>query len=349
IIPGTLYEKYGDARVIERHYPAMKRWIDFMCGFIQDDLMPRDQYGDWCVPPESQELIHSKDPARKTSGDLIGSAYFYHDLELMARYATLLNNVDDAAQFNALAVKMKDAFNRRYLNAQTGTYDNGTQTSCVLPLAFGMVPDAQRAAVFDHLANKIMVEGNGHIGTGLIGGQWLMRTLADHGRGDIGYTLATQRDYPSWGYMIDHGATTIWELWNGNTADPGMNSHNHVMLLGDLLVWFYGHLAGIRPDPNAPGFKHVILKPEPVFGLDHVRSSYTGPYGPIVSEWNCNSGAFTWNVHVPPNSSADIYVPTSNAETVRETGGATPAQREKDAVVFRVGAGAYSFESSLRR
>ncbi|NUM52282.1 MAG: family 78 glycoside hydrolase catalytic domain [Candidatus Hydrogenedentes bacterium] len=352
IIPGTLYEKYGDMRVIEKHYPAMKRWVDYMCQFIKDDLMPRDQYGDWCVPPESQDLIHSKDPKRKTSGDLIGSAYFYHDLTLMARYASLLGKAGDAERFSGLAGKMKSAFNRTYLNEQSGTYDNGTQTSCVLPLAFGIVPEARRAAVFDHLTKKIAVENNGHIGTGLIGGQWLMRTLASNGRSDIGYTLATQRDYPSWGYMIDHGATTIWELWNGNTADPAMNSHNHVMLLGDLLVWFYEYLAGIRPDPEAPGFKHFILRPEPVDGLDFARATYRSPYGVIESEWKHDGDEFTWSLSVPPNSTSDVYVPTSDAGSVSETDGAEndaqrlePLRKEADRVVYRVGSGTYRFSS----
>ncbi len=356
IIPGTLYEKYGDLRAIERHYPAMKRWIAYMGQFMKDDLMPRDEYGDWCVPPESQELIHSKDPNRKTAGDLIGSAYFYYDLTLMARYATLLGKSDDAVHFNALAERMKVAFNSKYLNTQTGTYDNGTQTSCVLPLAFGMVPPEHRGAVFDRLTHKILGESNGHIGTGLIGGQWLMRTLADNGRSDIGFTISTQRGYPSWGYMIDQGATTIWELWNGNTADPGMNSHNHVMLLGDLLVWFYEYLAGIRPDPDAPGFKHFVLKPVPVDGLDFAGATYRSPYGLIESEWKRDGDKLTWSVRVPSNAAADVYVPTSDPASVSESGNtennapqAKPAGEQTGSVVYHVGAGRYVFESTLAR
>ena len=311
---------------------------------MKDDLMPRDEYGDWCVPPESQELIHSKDPNRKTAGDLIGSAYFYYDLTLMARYATLLGKSDDAAHFNTLAERMKVAFNNKYLNVQTGAYDNG------------MVPLEQRGAVFDRLTKKILVESNGHIGTGLIGGQWLMRTLADNGRSDIGFTIATQRAYPSWGYMIDQGATTIWELWNGNTADPGMNSHNHVMLLGDLLVWFYEYLAGIRPDPETPGFKHFVLKPVPVDGLDFADATYRSPYGLIESNWKRDGDKFTWNVRVPPNSTADVYVPTSDPASVTEsrniennTPQAKPTGEQTGSVVYHVGAGRYEFQSTMAR
>jgi alpha-L-rhamnosidase len=135
-----------------------------------------------------------------------------------------------------------------------------------------------------------------------------------------------------------------------------MNSHNHVMLLGDLLVWFYEYLAGIRPDTDAPGYKHVILKPEPVNGLDFVRASYDGPYGPIASNWKWEGDSFEWEVRVPPNSTADVYVPATKVRSVREIGNTKsegkrikPQRREKGTVVYRVGAGEYAFESTLKR
>ena len=125
-------------------------------------------------------------------------------------------------------------------------------------------PTEQRERSLQHLVNKITDESQGHVGTGLIGGQWLMRVLSDNGRTDLAYTIATQKTYPSWGYMVEKGATTIWELWNGDTADPAMNSGNHVMLVGDLGIWLYEYVAGIKPDPEQPGFKHIIMRPEPV-------------------------------------------------------------------------------------
>jgi alpha-L-rhamnosidase len=136
----------------------------------------------------------------------------------------------------------------RRLDQQRGQYDNGTQTSCILPLAFDLVPDDAREMIFDHLVDSIVNESHDHIGAGLIGGQYLMRLLTDNGRPDLAYTIATQKTHLSWGCMLEHGAT-IWELWNGNTADPGMNSHNHVMLVGDLETWLHEELAGIEPDP----------------------------------------------------------------------------------------------------
>ena len=130
---------------------------------------------------EEQKLIHSNDPARKTDGALLATAYFYHDARLMAGYATLLGKSEDAQRFTDLAEKLKAAFNQKFFHADTGQYDNGSQTSCVLPLAFGLVPEGQRERVFNHLVSKITHETHGHIGTGLIGGQWLMRVLTRGG------------------------------------------------------------------------------------------------------------------------------------------------------------------------
>ncbi len=355
IVPGALYDQYGDIRVLERHYDGMKQWIDYMTQFIEDGIISKDSYGDWCVPPEDPILIHSNDPKRKTNAPVIATAYFYRDLDLMAGYADLLEKPEDAKAFRKLAATMKAAFNERFLNEDTHDYDNGSQTASLLPLAFGMVPEGQRDAVFNALVDKIMIGTDGHVGTGLIGGQWLTRALSDGGRPDVVYTLATQTDYPSWGYMIENGATTIWELWNGNTADPAMNSHNHVMLVGDLVMWFYEYLGGIRPDPAAPGFKRIVLKPVPVDGLDYVRATHESLYGTIASAWTRTGGKFEWTVTVPPNTRATVHVPTSDPESVKESGvsldeanGVSEIKQTEDAVVFEIGAGSYSFESELK-
>jgi alpha-L-rhamnosidase len=350
ILPGVLYEQYADRHTLQEHYPAMKKWIDHMCGYLKDDLIPRDTYGDWCVPPESREIIFTKDPKRKTAGELLATAYFYYDLRLMASYATTLNHQKDAERFETLAAKLKTAFNEKYFDPKTNLYGNGTQTSCVLPLAFGLVPEDQRAAVFQNQVDKITQESQGHIGTGLIGGQWLMRVLCDNGRIDLAYAMASQKTYPSWGYMIENGATTIWELWNGNTAEPSMNSGNHVMLVGDLLAWMYEYLGGIRPDPAQPGFKHILLHPRPVGDLTELEATHLSPYGKIESAWRIENGEFRLNVSVPPNTTATVFIPAKDAAHVRE--GGKPAT-EADGVKFlrlrdqnacyRIESGNYSF------
>ncbi|MGO8925985.1 MAG: family 78 glycoside hydrolase catalytic domain [Limisphaerales bacterium] len=352
IIPSALREQYADEDIVARHYASAKKWVEYMRRFITDGIIAKDSYGDWCVPPEEQKLIHSNDPKRRTDKALLATAYFYYDARLMARYATLLGKPEDAQRFTALAEELKAAFNGKFFRAETGQYDNGSQTSCVLPLAFGLVPDGQRERVFDYLVRKITQETQGHIGTGLIGGQWLMRVLTGGGRADLAYTIATQKDYPSWGYMVEKGATTIWELWNGDTADPAMNSGNHVMLVGDLGIWLYENLGGIKPDPEQPGFKHIIMRPEPVGDLRFVKASHRSPYGLIASDWQRQDGDFRWKITIPANTTATVYVPAASAERVTESGkpvaqarGVTLVKEENSRAVFSVGSGNYSFES----
>ncbi len=353
IIPDSLREQYGDEATIARQYPAMVKWIDHMSTFIADDLMPKDKYGDWCMPPENPKIIHSTDPARLTAGPLLGTTYFYYDLGLMSKYAAIAHHPADVQKFDALAAKMKSGLNQKLFNASTGQYDNGTQTSSVLPLAFGMTPTDEQPRVVASLVNSITNTYHNHIGTGLVGAQWLNRTLTDHGRIDLAYTMATNRDFPSWGYMMDHGATTIWELWNGDTADVQMNSGNHVMLVGDLVVWLYQDLAGIRSDPAQPGFKNILMKPVPVGDLTSIKASHQSPYGRIESEWHKDGTTFHWHVTVPPNSTATVFVPAISPDKVTEGGQPTTAssgvkllRTEPGRMVYQLGSGTYEFQSS---
>jgi alpha-L-rhamnosidase len=352
IIPAALRDQFADETVIARHYASAKLWVDYMSGFLKDGIIARDSYGDWCVPPEEQKLIHSNDPKRQTDGALLATAYFYYDICLMEEYANLLGNLADAQRFAGQAAKIKTAFNARFLKPEAGQYDNGSQTSCVLPLAFGLVPPEQRQRIFDLLVNKITKECNDHIGTGLIGGQWLMRVLSDNGRADLAYKIATQQTYPSWGYMVSKGATTIWELWNGDTADPAMNSGNHVMLVGDLGIWLFEYLAGIKPDPAQPGFKHIIMRPEAVGDLRFVKASHRSAYGLIASDWKYEGDCFQWQITVPVNTTATVWVParkigsvTVNGKPARHSQGVKFLKTEEDRAVFLLGSGNYRFES----
>ncbi|NIA31840.1 MAG: family 78 glycoside hydrolase catalytic domain, partial [Actinobacteria bacterium] len=316
IIPNMLYEQYDDLGTLKKHYPSMKKWIRHMRQYLQDGIMPRDTYGDWCVPPVDLKAIHTSDPNRTTSGEFIGTAYFYHELELMQRFATLLHKTVDADSFRSLADKMKTAFNEKFLDKTHVRYGNNSQTSNVLALRFGLVPKKYRERVFENLLEKIMGESKGHIGTGLIGCQWLMRVLTNNGRPDIAYTLAAQNTYPSWGYMVGHGATTIWELWNGDTGDPAMNSHNHVMLLGDLIVWLYEDLAGIKADPEKPAFKHIVMRPQPVGDLQFVNADFHSMSGQVKSEWKIKNKKFHWNVSIPANTMAKVFIPATGENVV---------------------------------
>jgi len=356
IIQDWFRTQYADTKLIEMHYPSMKKWITYLTQYLENDLMPRDRYGDWCVPPESPKLIHSQDPNRKTAPEVLGTTYFYLHLRQMARYAKILNKLDDAKHYSQMADRIKKAFNEQLFNPATGLYSNGTQTSSVLPLAFDMVPDQHKQAVFDKLVDNIMVKNNGHIGTGLIGGQWLMRTLSDNGRPDIAYKLATNKTYPSWGYMAENNATTIWELWNGNTADPSMNSHNHLMLVGDLSIWLYEYLAGIKCDPQGPGFKRIIIKPTPVGDLTSAKATHKSMHGTIVSDWKIKNDMMHLNVTIPVNTTATVHVPTTSPDRVTENNksatkakGVTFVGIAKNTAIFNVESGKYTFTAPYKK
>jgi len=354
IIAAAMHDQYADRRIVQDHYPAMKRWVDYMSKKVKDDLMPYDTYGDWCVPPESLTLIHSTDPLRQTDGEVLGTTYFYYVLGLMSRLAEIAGKSADKLEFDTAAAKMKSAFNAKYFHPATDKYSNGSQTSSILALAFDMVPEDHKSGVVRALVQDIETKTNDHIGTGLIGAQWIMRTLSDNGHPDIAYKIATQRTYPSWGYMIGKGATTIWELWNGDTAAPDMNSMNHLMLVGDLAIWFYENLAGIKVNPVRPGFKDILIHPTVTGDLTSVRASHESPHGKIATSWERGPGRLSLNVSIPVNTTATVYVPTTNSALVKESGrtvnqatGVRFVRMESGEAVYQVGSGHYVFTSTL--
>ncbi|RVT79845.1 alpha-rhamnosidase [Flavobacterium sufflavum] len=349
--PGTyitvadmLYQQFGDAAVVKKQYPYMKKWMVYMEeNYLQNDLMDKDKYGDWCVPPESLELIRSKDPARLTDGQLLSSAFYYELLIIMKKFAVIANADADIAHYDDLAVRIKKAFNAKFLNTGKNYYANNTVTANVLPLAFGLVPENLKDKVFQNMAHEVEETKQGHISTGVIGTQFLMRTLTNFGRGDLAYKLASNKTYPSWGFMVENGATTIWELWNGNTADPSMNSQNHVMLLGDLLIWYYENMAGIKSNPETPGFKQIIMKPDFNAGLTFVNASYESIYGTIKSDWKKNKNTLEWKISIPANTSALVYLPTVNASDVKVNKGKVSKNYkiENNKLVLELSSGTY--------
>lgn len=352
IVPQMLYGQFGDRRIIERHYPTMKKWLALMDTYMADGIMPRDTYGDWCVPPELPRLIQTEDPARMTNGAFIGSAYYCYVLRLMSEYATLVEKPEESKEFARRADSLRVNLNRKFYDPARKLYVNGTVTSSLLGLAFNLVPDADRESLYRNLTTRIMTSDSGHVATGLIGCQWLCRTLAENGRPDITYTLLTQKTYPSLGYMLSKGATTIWELWNGDTGDPGMNSGNHVMLTGDLVIWLFENVAGIASDSRGSAFEHLVMRPTPLAGLTAVDASYRSRFGTIVSKWHAGADGLAWRVKIPVNTTAEVWLPADNADQVTEGGkdvrraaGVMSLRREKGFAVLELESGMYELHS----
>ncbi|MDD4729884.1 MAG: alpha-L-rhamnosidase C-terminal domain-containing protein, partial [Dysgonamonadaceae bacterium] len=333
----------GDTRPIKKLYASMKKYLERIQEVsMVDYILAKDTYGDWCMPPESQELIHSQDPSRKTSKAVLSTTMYYSLLNLMGEFAEIVDHKEDVAGFEELASKIKEAYNDKYFDTETASYDNNTVTANILSLQLGLVPEGYEQKVFDNIVEKTEVDFDGHVSTGVLGIQQLMRGLTNYGRLDLAYKIATNETYPSWGYMISKGATTIWELWNGDTADPAMNSTNHVMLLGDLIVWYYEDLAGIKNAPESVAFKQLLMEPKFPEGLSHVNASYKSVYGEIKSEWKNQGGAFSWNITIPANTSAIVKLPKEMNIVVPTQKGVRNVNETASDIEIELGSGLYT-------
>ena len=351
-VANMLYRQFGDLSGIVRHYPSMKRWVDHVSATqLKDYVYQKEQYGDWCMPPESLELIHSQDPARKTSDKLLNSAYFHYLLELMQEFAVLSGHTADTTHYRQLADSVKMAYNATFFNPETAQYDNNTVTANLVSLMLGMVPEGYEEKVMENIVSKTEGEHKSHVSTGVLGIQHLMRGLTAYGHEDLAYTIATNETYPSWGYMASKGATTIWELWNGDYAAPNMNSCNHVMLLGDLIIWYYENLAGIKNDPSSIGFKKIQMAPTFPEGLEWVKASYDSPYGEIKSHWELKNGLFDWKIEIPANTTASVRIPAAfgiDADQVKQLKGVHQVNVADDYLTLEIGSGEYHFASAAR-
>ena len=361
LVCDMLFTNYGDRRAIEENYPALKKWVSHIREYYltKEFIITKDKYGDWCVPPESLEMIHSNDPARKTDGALIATAYYLKVLQLMHRFASLQGLTAEAEEWGALEGRIKDAFNARFLHVKEGTspvpghtlypdsifYGNNTVTANILPLAFGLVPKQYMDEVAKNTVATIITTNKGHISTGVIGTQWLLRELSRRGHADVAYLLATNKTYPSWGYMAAQGATTIWELWNGDTADPAMNSANHVMLLGDLIIWYYENLAGIKCAPESVAYKKLIMAPVFPEGLNAVSASYESVYGEIKSAWKKENGTFSWDITIPGNTSAVVRIPKEFRIKQSNQSGIRRVNDTASYTEIEIGSGSYHFNN----
>lgn len=343
-VADMLYHQFGDKNIVLKHYPGMKKWMAHMLTYISaDSLVEKDNFGDWCMPPESLELIKSKDATRITPGGFIGASYYIRCLDMMSIFAGVTGKNADSLNFAALRSRMIIAINKKYFNKKEGYYANNTVTANLLALAFDIVPKSRRKDVAANIARVSAAKYNDHVSTGLIGDQWLMRGLTENGYADIAFKLATNTTYPSWGYMLKEGATTIWELWNGNTANPAMNSGNHVMLLGDLLIWYYENLAGIKA--ATPGFKQIEMRPLISNPLQFVNATYESPFGAIKSHWQKKGKEFNWAVEVPPNTTATIHVPAISRKSIHFKCPHRLIGENAGYYIYEVGSGSYHISS----
>ncbi len=342
-IPYYLYLYYGDRRVLEEHYDTMKRWVEHLLN-ISDDCIVSAGLGDWCAPGS----VPGHTPIAITS-----TAVFHLDATIMHQVAQVLGRTEDAEWFTRLAGRIRDAFNRRFFDAEACTY--GSQTANVLALAWGLAPEGKEQAIADSLARDVMQRHGGHHSTGIMGWRHLFWALCEYGHADVAMTVLHQTDYPSIGYLFSLGATTLWEWWSEPDIEQqeGPRSCNHPMQ-GGFDAWFFYGVAGIRPSISAPGFAHILFKPHLLPGVQWARASYRSIRGMTVSEWQRSADRFVWRVVVPPNITATVYLPAADEGRVTEGGAALrkvpgiAVQGVRDGhLVLTVSSGEYRFEVAM--
>ncbi|HOD50281.1 MAG TPA: family 78 glycoside hydrolase catalytic domain [Candidatus Hydrogenedentes bacterium] len=330
-----LHQYYGDRRLIEAQYERVKAWLELI-----EANAPEHIYVGGISDHES--LVEKP--------ELTGTAFYAYNVALAREFAALLGRKDDAARYDALGAKIAAAFNSRYLEPETGRYGAGTQASQAFPLYMNLVPDSARARALDVLINDIAAR-DGHLSTGIFGTKYVLDVLSAMGRHDAACAMAGKRAFPGWGYMIEKGATTLWEHWEGS---DNTFSNNHPMF-GSVSEWFFKHVAGIRPAPDAVGCNRVIIAPGPPQpGLEWAEASYSSVRGLIRAAWRVEGENLHLDVTVPVGVTARVVLPVDAGTELLESGvpaataaGVAPATGDGSAPSFDVGSGTYHFKARL--
>ncbi len=327
IIPWNLYLFYGDSRSLKENYENIKRYVDHITE-ISPLYLTDWGLGDW-VP------VKSKSPVEFTS-----SIYYYVDALILSKAANLLKKEGDYEKYVALSNNIKEAINRKYLNTKTGIYGSGFQTELSAALFWGIVPEEFREKVAMNLAKRVIADDE-HIDVGLLGTKTILNALSENGFSDLAYKVASKETYPSWGWWIVNGATTLFENWKLGTKSDG--SLNHIMF-GEIGAWYYKALGGIKPDPDKPGFKNIILEPHFVSNHNNFEARHNGPYGEIISSWNRSDGKIIYTVTIPPNSTATLYLNGRKITQNKKINKSSTLNNQKNnLLIFSLEAGSYEF------
>jgi len=352
-VPWKTYLFSNDRRLLDEGYPYMKKYMDYLSAHCEDDILqeifPGEKWpnlGDWVPPRRAMDTTNWPD---KTMRLVFNNCYRVHLLQIMQRVAGLLGKDGDAELFERHIQAAQGKIHQSFFDPKNNTYANGEQPYLIFPLKTGVTPEAARPAVFNQYVKTLLDTDKGHLNTGMIGTQIMVDYLLEQDRNDLVDTFVNKTTYPGWGYMVEQGATTCWEQWNGYYSQI----HSCFPYIGG---WFYRGLAGIRWDVDNPGFKHVILRPSMVESVDWVKCRYDSPYGEIRSQWKLENGSFLWDITVPVNSTATIYVPAKDVKRVNEGGntlqqadGVTILKMEAGRAVLCVESGTYRFVSEYDR
>jgi alpha-L-rhamnosidase len=335
ILPWYVYEWYGDKKVLNDSYSMMLKYLDYLAGMAKDHILTQG-LGDWYdLGPNPPGL------SQNTTKGVTATAIYHYDLQIMSKIARQLGKLADAARFDKLALAVKKSFNNTFFNAQTKQYATGSQTANAMAVYCGLVEPQYKEAVIANLIKDIKSRNNA-LTAGDIGFRYLLRVLDDAGRSDVIFDMNSRDDVPGYGYQLAKGATALTESW---PALAGV-SNNHLML-GHIVEWFYGALAGIRPGNNGVAFKDIEIRPELVGDLTYAKASHQSPYGTISSKWETKGGKFVLDITIPPNTTATVYLPAGKTVNLGSNIKGTAYKGiEKGKAVVKIGSGTYHIEAN---
>lgn len=322
-----LYDFYGDREVVEQNYNGIVRQMDFLQEKAVEGLFHWDIGDHEALDPKAEAFS--------------ASAFYYHHAQLAARFAGLLGREADSIKYARLSGGIKSAMVRKYLVPGTGRFDNGTQAAQIFALWYDLSPEKDKTmqVLMDEFARH-----GGHLSTGIFATKMMFDVLRENDRNDVAYSVADAEGFPGWRHMLDNGATTLWETWQYPEKYP---SQNHPMF-GSISEWFFRSLLGINP--AAPGFKKIMLKPQPAAGLEWAKGSYRSVYGEIVSDWKMNGQHFSWTITIPPNTTAMVCIPSTEGKSVTINGKVVQDIRyENGYAVTALGSGTYSLVSDYKK
>lgn len=341
IVPWQQYAFTGDDSLIRDYYPQMKRYFAYLESRAKNDILS-EGLGDWYdLGPRKPGF------AQLTPPSVTSTAYFYHDARLMEAAARLLGRSEDERLYAAKAERIRAAFNEAYFHADTGSYATNSQASNAMALVFGLPAQAERPRVLAALVKDLVSRGC-TLTAGDIGYRYLLLALAEGGRSELIYRMIDQDRTPGYAYILKKGDTSMTESWNANLS----SSHDHFML-GQIVEWFYGWLVGIRPIDSAPGFKKILIDPQPVGDLTWAEATYDSIRGPIHVRWEHRDRQFSLRVDIPANTTAEVWLPSRDSAADLESGrpalkseGVTFLRREGERDVYSIESGQYDFASS---
>ena len=356
LVAWYLYQYYGDERVLETHYDGIVKLMEFLDKQADNYIISKD-LGDH-MEPDRAAGYSNFDPKR-TPPEITATGFYYFDAWILAQAAKVLGKTEDYKRYSLLAENIKKAYNEKFLNKETNQYSTGSQTSNAMSLQLGLVPKEREKAVLANLVDDIMIKNEGHLSTGILGTNALEQVLGKLGRADVMFKIATQTTYPSWGYTISKGATTVWEAFEIESKKPYTVSLN-MKMFGSTEIFFFRDLAGIgRGDI---GFKQIIIRPCIVGDLTYAKASLKTVRGVIAVDWKVADRLLDMKVTLPTNSKGKVSVPKMQLKnvTITESGntlwkdglyvgkvlGISSGSETEDYVTFDVGSGNYLFQLS---